>query len=56
MGDSWLASGDHIRSGGDGRGLEGHSGSYAVASGLCLLWAPLLGVFAGCWALGSGRK
>lgn len=56
MGDSWLASGDHIRSGGDGRGLQGCGGSCAVASGLCLLWAPLLGVFAGAWALGAGCK
>lgn len=56
MGDSWLASGDHIRSGGDGRGLQRCGGGCAVASGLCLLWAPLLGVFAGGWALGTGRK
>lgn len=54
MWNSWLASGDHIRSGGDGRGLERCSGSCAVTSGLCLLWAPLLWVFAGCWALGAG--
>lgn len=54
MGDSWLASRDHhIRSGGDGRGLEGSDGGCAVVSGWCLLWAPLP---AGCWALGAGSK
>lgn len=56
MGDSWLASGDHIRSGGDGRGLEGSDGGCAMVSDWCLLWAPLPGVFAGCWALGAGSK
>lgn len=56
MGGSWLGSGDHIKPEVDGRGLEGSGGSCAIVPGLCLLWAPLLGVFAGDWALGAGSN
>lgn len=56
MRKSWLGSGDHIKPEVDGRSVEGSGGSCAIVSGLCLLGAPLLGVFAGDWALGTGSN